>query len=364
MTRRLSLLLSALVAALALSACGEKTEDLSGDRPPTTRLSLLLDYLPNADHAGIYLAREQGLFAKAGLEVDVRAPSDPATVLNQLTAGKVDLAISYQPEVLLARRQGKDVTAIASIVPKPLTSLISLPKAKISSPADLRGKTVGTAGIGYQTAYLRTILRKAGVDPAEVKQVNVGFNLNRALLSGKVDATLGAFWNYEGLELERADRKPSVTPVDELGVPRYDELVLVARSSTLNDKESGIRRLVRALANGYGAVRRDTAAATDALMQAAPDLDRGLQGAAIRRTVREGAFFPQERGKPWGWLSTDDWAEYGQWMVDNGLLPGAIPLDNVVTTDFLPGEGAGGEGRKSPSGAERPAQVPEGVRGP
>ncbi len=364
MTRRPLLLTCALLAALLLTACGEKPEDLSDERPPTTRLSVLLDYLPNANHAGIYQARESGGFAKAGLDVDLRTPSDPATVLNQLTAGKVDLAITYEPEVLLAQAAGKDVTAVAAIVTQPLTSLISLPKAKISKPADLRGKTVGTAGIPYQTAYLRTILREAGVDPSDVRQVNVGFNLNRALVSGRVDATLGAYWNYEGLELERADRKPVVVPVDKLGVPRYDELVLVARSQTLAEKESGVRRFVRALANGYEAVRRDPAAGTDALMKANPDLDRGLQAAAIRRTVREGAFFPAEARRPWGWLSTDDWADYGQWMVDNALLTRPIPLDNVVTTDFLPGEGAGGEGRKSPSGAERPSQVPEGVRGP
>ena len=364
MTRRLPLLLCVLLAALVLAACGEKSEDVGGsERPPRDELTLLLDYLPNADHVGIYQAQAAGEFARAGLDVAVRAPSDPATVLQQLMAGKADVAISYEPEVLLARAQGKDVVAFASIVTKPLTSLISLPKAKIAEPADLKGKTVGTAGIPYQTAYLRTILRKAGVDPQDVKQVNVGFNLNRALLSGKVDATLGAFWNYEGLELERDDRKPVVRPVDQLGVPRYDELVLVARNETLNEHESGIRRLVRALFQGYDAVRRDPAAGTEALLKANPDLDRGLQAAAVRRTVREGAFFPAERGKPWGWLDTDQWATYGQWMLDNGLLRREIPLDNVVTTDFLPGEGAG-EGRKTPGGADRPAQVPEGTRGP
>ena len=125
-------------------------------------VELMLDYFPNADHAGIYAAQADGDFQEAGLDVEIRQPPDPAAPIKQVAAGRVDLAISYEPEVLRARDQGLNVVSVGALVQKPLTSIISLPKAKIRKPADLEGKTVGTAGIDYQHAYLETILREAG----------------------------------------------------------------------------------------------------------------------------------------------------------------------------------------------------------
>ena len=147
-------------------------------------------------------------------------------VLDRLRVHRDD--VPDEPEVLLARAQGQNVVAIAGIVQRPLTSVMSLPKAGIAKPADLANKTVGTAGIPYQKAYLDTIAKSAGISPSSIKQVDVGFNLNQALVSGKVDATLGGFWNVEGVELQQKDRDPRITPVDDLGVPDYAELVLVA----------------------------------------------------------------------------------------------------------------------------------------
>jgi putative hydroxymethylpyrimidine transport system substrate-binding protein len=361
MIRRPLLLLLALGAVLGLAACGERTENTT-ERPPEARLSLLLDYLPNADHAGIFQAQSAGTFQKAGLDVDVRTPDDPASVLKLVAAGKVDVGISYEPEVLEARAKGENVVAIAGVVQRPLTSLISLPKAGIEKPADLEGKTVGTAGIPYQNAYLDTIAKAAGISPSSVKRADVGFNLNQALVSGKVDATLGGFWNVEGIELQQKDRKPRITPVDKLGVPPYAELVLVARGETLVKKESQIRRLVRAIGLGYEAVRKDPVQGVQPLLRANRELDPKLQEAAVKATAD--AFFPSGRNakRPWGWLDTDAWADYAQWMLTNGLLAKRIPLDNAVTTDFLPGEGAG-VGRKTPDGAARPDQSLPGYKG-
>lgn len=361
MSRRPLLILLAVCATLGLTACGEKQEN-TAERPPEAKLSLLLDYLPNADHVGIFQAQSAGTFTKAGLDVDVKTPDDPASVLKLVAAGKVDVGISYEPEVLLARAQGQNVVAIASLVQRPLTSLVSLPKAGIEKPADLAGKKVGTAGIPYQQAYLDTIAKSAGISPSSIEQVDVGFNLNQALISGKVDATLGAFWNVEGVELQQKDRKPRITPVNELGVPNYAELVLVAKGDTLVKKESQIRRLVRAIGQGYEAVRKDPVEGTEPLLQANRELDPKLQNASVAATMD--AFFPSGKNakRPWGWLDTDEWADYGEWMLKNGVLPKQIPLDNAVTTDFLAGEGAG-VGRKTPDGSARPDQVLPGYRG-
>jgi putative hydroxymethylpyrimidine transport system substrate-binding protein len=359
-TRPLALLL-AVATVLGLAACGEKQEDVgAAQAPPQTKLSLLLDYLPNPDHAGIFQAQDDGSFRKAGLDVDVRTPDDPATVLKLVASGKVDVGITYEPELLLARAQGQDVTAIASLVQRPLTSLISLPKGDIGGAKDLKGKTVGTAGIPYQDAYLDTIAKTAGLQPTDIKRVDVGFNLNQALIAGRVDATLGGFWNVEGVELQQKNRNPRVLPVDELGVPNYAELVLVARGDTLRRKESSIRRLVRAIGQGYTKVREDPRKGVEPLLRANRELDPALQTASLEKSV--GAFFPKDPKRPWGWLDTDEWARYAQWMLENGLLQKQLPLDTAVTTDFLAGEGAG-VGRKTPDGAARPDQTLPGYRG-
>ncbi|MFA4929400.1 MAG: ABC transporter substrate-binding protein [Patulibacter sp.] len=358
--RRPALFLTAALAALGLAACGEKSEQTAGTAPPPAKLSVLLDFFPNANHSGFFQAQASGAFAKAGLDVALQTPDDPATVLKLVAAGKADLGISYTPEILKAREQGQNITAIASIVTRPLTSLVSLDKTGIARPEDLKGKTVGTAGIEYQTAYLDTIAKNAGLQPDDVKQVGVGFNLQSALLSGKVDATLGAFWNYEGTELELKNRKARVVPVDKLGIPTYDELVLVARADVLTEKESSIRRLVRAIGHGYEAVRANPEEGIKPLLAANKELDPELQLEVTKRTLE--AFWPADKTKPWGWLSHDTWADYAQWMLENDLLQKQIPLDVAITSDFLPGEGAG-SGRKTPDSSGRPNQNLPGYRG-
>ena len=126
-----------------------------------------------------------------------------------------------------------DLVAVGALVQKPLTALIALPDANVRKGRDLDGKRVGTAGIPYQDAYLDPILRVEGVDPDHVKTSNVGFNLVPAMLSGRVDATLGAFWNYEGVDLRRRGRKPVIMRMEDLGVPEYSEMVFVARRRDL-----------------------------------------------------------------------------------------------------------------------------------
>ena len=175
------------------------------------------------------------------------------------------------------------MVSVGAIVQEPLTSIISLPKAKIRGPADLKGKTVGTAGIDYQTAYLETILAEAGVNTDDVKVRNVGFGLTPALLTGKVDAVLGAFWNYEGTDLRLRGKHPRIIRMEDAGVPTYNELVLVANEDALERDADKLRAFIGAVSRGMRDLRRDPNAAIEGLLEANPDLDPELQ-----RAVREG----------------------------------------------------------------------------
>ncbi len=339
--RRLCTLIALLCSAAVLGGCGEKEEPQAAGVPAAGKAEpfrLTLDYFPNADHAGIYAAEQTGAYAKAGLDVTISPPSDPSAPLKLLLAGKTDLAISYEPELLLARDRGAGLVAVGALVQKPLTSLMSVGKANIRTPRDLQGKRVGTAGIPYQSAYLKTILETAGVDPATVQETNVGFNLVPAMLSGKVDATLGAFWNYEGVDLARRHRDPVIQRIEDLGVPTYDELVFVARRRDLDsDFGSRVRRFIQATARGYAALKADPQTGLDGLLAADPGLDRGLQEAAVRATLP--VFFPTDPQRVFGYQDPAEWQRYADWMLDEGLIKRRQTAEQVVTNEFLAGQG-------------------------
>jgi putative hydroxymethylpyrimidine transport system substrate-binding protein len=321
-------------AAAVLAGCGEKKETTTAASPEP--LTVMLDFFPNADHAGLYAAQANGDFKRAGLDVKLQPPNDPAEPLRLLAAGRVDLAISYEPELFLARDKGLALASVGAIVQRPLTSIISL--KNVSRPGDLQGKRVGTAGIPYQSAYLKTIAKNAGV--TGIKEVNVGFNLVPAMLSKKVDATLGGFWNYEGIQLERKHKHPKIIRIDQAGVPTYDELIVVAREDTLRTRDGAakVRRFMQAAAGGYNAVKADPNAGIEPLLAANKDLDRGLQLASVKATLP--AFQPAA-GKPFGWQDFNAWARYAKWMFDNGLLKRPPAVGRAVTNDYLPGQGIG-----------------------
>jgi putative hydroxymethylpyrimidine transport system substrate-binding protein len=324
-----------VLAVVALAGCGEKKDVLS---PATSRsFELMLDYFPNADHAPIYTAQARGDFQNAGLDLKIRQPADPSAPLKQVAAGRVDLAVSYEPEVLRARSRGLHVVAVAALVRTPLTSVISLPKARIASPKDLRGRTVGTAGIDYQHAYLQTILDKANVRLSSVKERNVGFNLVPALLTGKVDAILGGFWNYEAIDLAQRKKHPRVLKIQDAGVPPYDELVLVANADALDQNGPLVRRFIQALARGALQLKRDPTAGVAALTKSNRDLDPKLQAASVKVTL---PYFLPPPGHPYGWLDPSGWARFSRWMQDNRLIQAGA--QGAYTNRFLPGQGVSG----------------------
>ena len=324
-----------LTASVLAAGCGERQDPVGP--PQREPLDLVLDYFPNADHVGIYAALADGEFGRVGLDVRPRPPSDPAAPLKLLAAGRADLAISYEPQLLLARDRGLKLVSVGAIVQKPLTSIISIGPRAVGSPAQLRGRRVGTAGIPYQAAFLRTVLQRAQVNPASVRQVDVGFNLVPAMLSRRVDATLGAFWNYEGVQLALQRRRPSIIRIDRVGVPTYNELILVAREEDLRQRGSRVRRFLRALSAGYQATRRNPARAVDQLVRANPDLDRRLQLASVRATLP--VFFPADPRRPFGHQDPGEWARYGAWMLREQLIRRPPVTDRAFTNEFLPGQG-------------------------
>jgi putative hydroxymethylpyrimidine transport system substrate-binding protein len=329
---RRALVALAVFAAVLAVGCGEKQEQQRGDAEP---LTLMLDFYVNPDHAGIYTALDRGYFDEAGLEVEPRVPSDPSAPIRQVAAGQADLAISYEPEVLLAQEEDLPVTAIAALVPRPLTSLISLPKAGIAKPADLAGKTIATAGIPYQAAYLDAILGEAGLAPDDVEQKDVGFNLLPAVLSGSADAMLGGFLNVEGVDLRERGEHPRVVPVDRLGIPTYDELVIVAAEDRVEDDPEALRLFLAALERGTRAAVADPAGATRAILEAGNGLEPKLTRAEIDRTLP--LLLPEKQSQPYGYMSAREWEAFAGFFADHGLISTRPTADEMFTDDILPG---------------------------
>jgi putative hydroxymethylpyrimidine transport system substrate-binding protein len=334
--RRITVLASLATLALAMSACGAKQDTISASA--TKPFTVMLDWFPNADHAPLYSAIATGDFRAVGLDVRPVVPSETAEPLKLLAAGKVDMAISYEPELLLARDEGLKLVSVAALVQRPLTSIVALPGHHVSSVSDLAGKAVGTAGIPYQAAELKTALQSAGVNPTTVHEVNVGFNIVPALLSGKVAATLGGYWNYEALQLQLLHKHPITIPVDRAGVPTYDELVLVVREDEARTRGQDLRAFLQALTRGEHEVRADPAAAAALLVKANPSLEPKLQLASIQQTLP--ATLPTASGRPYGYQSPTAWAAFGDWMYSHKLLRHEPNLGlPPFTNEFLPGEG-------------------------
>ncbi len=325
--------LAALTLSLGLAACGGSGDATTGSASNPQPFTLDLDWYVNPDHAGIYSALDRGFFRQVGLDVHPQVPSDPSAPIKEVAAGRADLAVSYEPEVLLARNQGLDVEAVAAIVNQPLTSLISLPKGGIGGAADLQGKTVGTAGIPYQSDYLKTILQSAGLSSSAASEVNVGLNLLPALIGGQVDAILGGYRNVEGVDLQQRGLDPRIVPVDQLGVPTYDELVLVARSSTVHEHPEAIRSFIAALGRGTAYAIAHPPEAANALLSAGKGLDPMQTRAEVNATL---PLLAGARGRPYGFMDPARWREYGEWMAAHDLISHAPPTGDVLTNELLP----------------------------
>lgn len=326
-----ALALTVLAIALLLAACGEKSEEGTGERES---FNLTLDFYPNPDHAGIYMAEKLGYFEEAGLDVSIDTPSDPAAPMKLVAAGRSDLAISYEPEMALAREQGLDVVAVASLVNQPLTSMIWLKKSGVKGVADLKGKTIATAGIPYQDAFLETILARVDLTTKDVKSVNVGFALLPAVVGGSAQAMLGGFRNVEGVDLRERGLAPDVTPVDQLGVPTYDELVLVARRQTLEEDPEKFRLFLAALERGTEAAVAQPGAATTAITEANPDLEPKLTAAEVKATLP--LLGARVEGQPYGYMDPTEWAAFAAWMRDNGLIDSLPRTSELLDNGYLP----------------------------
>jgi putative hydroxymethylpyrimidine transport system substrate-binding protein len=310
---RRKLLASSALSAVAATAALPRFARAQDVR----KVTLALDWYPNANHAGLFLAQERGYFADAGLEVELYTPSDPTVVLQTVGAGRDDYGISYQTDVLLARAEAVPVVSVAALVQHPLMGVMSLQESGIERPADLMGKTVGYPGIPSQEAFLTTMMAADGASIDDLELINVDFNLVPAVISGQTDAVMGAYWTHETILAEQEGYPVSMMRVEEWGVPDYYELVLVTSEEKALGEPHQIEALVGAMRRGYLDAIAEPEAAIAAMKAAYPELDEAVEliGIGLLAGVwldPDGAF---------GVQSPDRWEAYAAWMKEAGLIP-------------------------------------------
>lgn len=308
---------AALAASLSVARVG--AQDL-------TSVTLALDWYPNANHAGIYMAQANGYFEDAGLDVDIFVPADPTTVLQTVGAGRDTFGITYQNDVLQARQNEVPVQSVAAMVQHPLNSIMVLEDSDIESVADLEGKTIAMAGVPSDEAYLESMLAHNGLSLDDVETVNVGFDLMPAILSGRADAVIGVYWTHQTILAEHEGHPVRYFRIEEHGVPDFYELVIVAGEETVADQPETVSAFLGALRQGFRDAEADLDTALQHLMDESPEL--------VEEVEREGLellapLWTDEGEVPWGTQTADRWNDYTAWAQEEGLIDADVVADDA-----------------------------------
>ena len=322
-------------AAALLAACGEKQEDLDGRPRPAARSSWRSTSTSTPTTPGSTPRSTAATSRKAGLDVRPQVPSDPSAPIQEVAAGRADLAISYEPEVLLAREQGLDVIAVAALVDEPLTSLISLPAAGIEAPADLRGKTVATAGIPYQSRLPRHDPGRRPASPratVETGQRRVQPAAGAARRPGRRDP--GRLPQRRGRRPRAARRDPRIVPVDQLGVPTLRRARAGRERRPVAGEAEALQLFLAALAQGTADAVADPEAATASVLAAGEGLDPALTRAEVDATL---PLLAASEGERFGQMDSVEWELFASWMADNQLISEVPDAGDVLTNELLPG---------------------------
>ncbi|WP_108658547.1 ABC transporter substrate-binding protein [Acuticoccus kandeliae] len=286
------------------------------------RLTVLLDWFINPDHAPLIVAEARGAFAARDLDVEIVAPADPSAPPRLVAAGEGDIAITYQPSLYQQAAEGLPVTRVGTLVATPLNSLVVLKDRGVETLADLEGKTVGYSVGGFEDALLGKMLESVGLGLDDVTLINVNFALSPALLSGRVDAVIGAFRNFELTQIHLEGAEGVAFLPEEHGVPSYEELIFITKNDRTDDP--AVARFLDALDETTAWMQANPEEAAKVFFEAQPDIDDALNQQAFVDTL---PLFTAE-SRP---LDTDAYAAFADFMVEAGLVSDLPPLETYAT---------------------------------
>lgn len=292
-------------SALLLSLC------LAGSAQAADKLTVLLDWFVNPDHAPLVVAGEGGYFERAGLDVELIAPADPSAPPKLVAAGQGDIAVTYQPDFMLQLEEELPLLRLGALVETPLNSLVVLKDGPVKTLADLKGKTIGYSVAGFEDLYVDVLLKSVGLTRDDVTLVNVNFNLTTSLMAGQVDAVIGAFRNFELTQLHLEGKEGTAFFPEEHGVPPYDELIYVTRDVLREDPRLG--RFLAALEEATLFLTNHPDEALGLFLKAYPDLDNPLNRQAFADTLPRFAKRPAA-------LDRTRYDRFARFLKDAGLI--------------------------------------------
>lgn len=305
-------LISATLLAIATLASPSFAND---------KLTVMLEWFVNPDHAPMVIAQEKGLFAAAGLDVTLIPPADPSAVPRLIAAKQADIGIHYQPNLYLDHEAGLPIVRIGTLVETPLNTVTVLADGPIKSLADLKGKKVGFSVTGFEDAMLKRMLANAGLKKDDVELVNVNFSLSPSLIAGKVDATVGGFRNFELTQMKLEGHEGKAFYPEENGVPPYDELIFIAHRDSVAD--SRLPRFLGAIEQASVFITNHPDDAWQMFIKAYPDLNDELNRKAFFDTLPRFAKRPAA-------LDTGRYERFGAFMQQMGLVKTAPKVEDLA----------------------------------
>ena len=295
-------------------------------------LSLALDWYPNSNHAGIYSAIDEGFFDEEGIKLSVYTPSDPTAIISSVASGRDDFGLSYHPDILQAQSAGLEIVSVLSISQHPLNSIMTLKKSSIKNPSDLRGKVVGYPGIPSNKAMLETVLSSQNININDVETVDVGFELVKALVSGSVDAIIGAYWTHESIVMELQGYEIEIMRLEEWGVPDYYELILITNKSFLEENKSDVEKVVNSFKKGYEFSIKNPQESITSLISIAGEeiVEEDVERAGVELLIP----MWQSNNLPFGHQDISKWEETYEWMYQNNFLEKELIIENLFIDEF------------------------------
>ena len=286
-------------------------------------ITLILDWFPNVDHLPIYAARQQGLFAEEGLEIKIFSPSGTADGLKMAASGNVDIAVSYEPQTIIAAARGLDVIVFARLIEHPLTTLLFLKGKGIETPKDLSGKKIGYTVPGLMDVLLSAFAKVNDIQ--DYRAINVGFAIVQSLTANKVDAVMGPFKTYETVTMAHKGYEVGYFELEKWGIPNYDELIFITSKKNMQKNQAAMASFRRVMDRAIAQVRQNPQQAFEDYMKQVPEADRKIESDAFKLTLPYYATRQQ--------LDVKQWQLFADFALKYGLIDKKVDVLDVLWTE-------------------------------
>lgn len=324
--------LAALLAAVLLAGCAGGAAPATDNGEPTP-VTLMLDWVPNTNHTGLYVAQEEGYFDEAGLDVEIIEPGE-VYAEQAVAGGAADFGISFQEQMTINRADGGELVSLTAIIQHNTSGFASLAALGVETPADWEGLRYGSFSSPFEEPTLQELMTCAGADFSQLEVVDIGFADPLAMLD---ESQVDLVWIYEGWEGAQADQEGVDLDIVRMSdyldcIPDYYTPILIASEETISERPEVVRAFVGAVAKGYEYAIDNPDAAADILLEAVPELDE----ATVRESQAWISSHYQADASQWGLQSEAVWADYSEWMAAHGIIAEPIDAAAAFTNEYLP----------------------------